>query len=179
VSERRQFGIIGVFATPGAIMDAARQLRSLGFRAVEAYTPYPVEGLDEIMSPRRRPWLPLLIFAGGVAGAVFGYFIQYWDEVLSYPINVGGRPHNSWPAFIVSAFEFSVLFAVAAGFFALLAFCRLPRLYHPIFSADEFERASRDRFVLCVAAEDPSFEPHRIRRIFERHSAERVAEVPR
>jgi Protein of unknown function (DUF3341) len=178
MSERGQFGIIGVFDTPERVMEAARQLRSLGFRAVEAYTPYPVDGLDEVMGTRRRTLLPVLIFAGGIVGAVWGYFIQYWDEALNYPINVGGRPHNSWPAFIVSTFEFAVLFAIAAAFFGLLAACRLPRLYDPIFAADEFERASRDRFVLCVAARDPSFEPRWIRRILERHGAERIAEVP-
>jgi Protein of unknown function (DUF3341) len=178
MTEPVPFGIIGVFATPGAIINAARQLRALGFRAVEAYTPYPVEGLDELIVPGRQIWLPVLIFASAVIGAFLGYFIQYWDEVLSYPINVGGRPHNSWPAFIVSGFELTVLFALAAGFFALLAFCRLPRLYHPIFSAEEFERASRDRFILCVGGRDPSFEPRHIRHIFERYGAERVAEVP-
>lgn len=170
-------GVVGAFASPEALTQAARQLRSLGFREVEAYTPYPVEGLDELLRPGRRTWLPLAIFIGAVLGAVWGYFIQAWDEVLNYPINVGGRPYNSWPAFMVGTFELTVLFAMAAGFFALLLSCRLPRLHHPIFSADEFERASVDRFFLCVGARDPSFEPRHIRRIFERHGAERVAEV--
>jgi Alternative complex III, ActD subunit len=178
VSEQRLFGMIGVFATADALMTAARQLRSLGFRAVEAHTPYPVEGLDELMRPGRRTWLPPAIAIGAVFGAVWGYFIQYWDEVLNYPINVGGRPHNSWPAFMVGTFEFCVLCAIAAGFFVLLAACRLPLLYHPIFAAPAFERASVDRFILCVGAQDPSFEPGHLRRIFERHGAEQVAEVP-
>ena len=178
MSERGLYGLIGTFASPEAVMDAARQLHSLGFREVEAYTPYPVEGLDQVLRPGRRTWLPLAVGAGAVFGAVWGYFIQYWDEVLNFPINVGGRPHNSWPAFMVSTFEFTVLCAVAAGFFALLASCRLPRLYHPIFAAPEFDRASTDRFLLCVGARDPSFEPDHVRRIFERHGAEQVAEVP-
>jgi hypothetical protein len=178
VSGRARYGLIGTFASPDAVMNAARQLHSLGFREVEAYTPYPVEGLDEVLRPGRRTWLPLAVCAGGVFGAVWGYFIQYWDEVLNFPINVGGRPHNSWPAFVVSTFEFTVLCAVAAGFFALLAACRLPRLYHPLFAAPEFDRASMDRFLLCVGARDPSFEPDHVRRIFERHGAEQVAEVP-
>lgn len=178
MSARGRFGLVGAFASPDAVIEAARQLRSLGFRDVEAYTPYPVEGLDEALRPGRRSWLPLLTFVGGVLGAVWGYFIQYWDEVLNYPINVGGRPHNSWPAFVVAGFELTVLFAIAAAFFGLIAACRLPRLHHPIFAAEDFERASVDRFFLCVGARDPSFEPHRIRRIFERNGAERVAEVP-
>jgi hypothetical protein len=172
------FGIIGVFETPQAIKDAARHLRSLGFRTMDAYTPYPVEELNELLRPERRFVLPLVMFAAAVIGGAWGYFIQAWDEVLNYPINVGGRPHNSWPAFIVGAFEFMLLVTIAAGLFALLVSCRLPRLYHPIFNADAFGRASVDRFVLCVEARDPSFEPEHLRRIFERFGAERVAEVP-
>ena len=172
------FGIVGVFDKPEAIKDAARHLRSLGFRAVEAYTPYPVEGLDQLLRPGRELMLPLVMFAGAVVGACWGYFIQYWDEALNYPINVGGRPHNSWPAFIVGTFEFMLLVTIAAGLFAMLASCRLPRLYHPIFNADAFGRTSVDRFVLCVEARDPSFETEHLRRILERFGAERVAEVP-
>jgi len=177
MSERGLFGLTGSFASSDALTEAALHLRSLGFREVEAYTPYPVEGLDEALRPCRPNRLPLPIFLGAVFGAAMGYFIQYWDEALDYPLNVGGRPHNSWPAFMVGTFELMVLFAIAAGFFGLLAFCRLPRLYHPIFSAGEFERASVDRFVLCVEAHDPSFELQSIRRIFERHGAESVTEV--
>jgi Protein of unknown function (DUF3341) len=178
MSKRALHGVIGAFASPAAVVEAARHLRSLGFRELEAYTPYPVEELDEVLRPGHRSRLPLVIFVGAVIGAVWGYFIQAWDEVLNYPINVGGRPHNSWPAFVVADFEFTVLFAVAAGFFALLASCRMPRLHHPVFAANDFARASVDRFFLCVGAGDPSFEPHRIRRVFERHGAERVSEVP-
>jgi hypothetical protein len=178
MSERRLYGFAGSFATAGAVTDAVRQLRSLGFREIEAYTPYPVEGLDELLRPGRRHfWLPLVIGIGALFGVVWGYFIQYWDEVLNYPINVGGRPHNSWPAFTVGAFEFTVLCAMAAAFFGLLAFCRLPRLYHPIFAVPEFERASVDRFFLCVEARDPSFQLERIRGVFLRHGAEHIAEV--
>lgn len=178
MSDRPPLDLIGIFATPEGVTAAARQFRALGFRSLEAYTPYPVDGLDEAVRPGRRAWLPPVIFAGAVAGALLGYLLQYWDEAVSYPINVGGRPYNSWPAFIVSTFELTLLCAVAAGFFAFLAGCRLPLLYHPIFAAPGFERASEDRFVLWVGARDPSFEPDHVRRIFERHGAERVAEVP-
>jgi hypothetical protein len=176
VSEK-PFGLIGVFDTPAAVKESARSLRELGLRALEAYTPYPVEGLDEIIAPRRHFALPLTVAAGALAGACIGYFIQYWDEVLSYPINVGGRPHNSWPAFIVGTFELTLLFAVVAGFFGLWLCCRLPRLYHPLFAADGFERASRDRFLLCVESRDPGYEPGTIRRVFSRHGAAEIVEV--
>lgn len=171
------FGVAGVFAAPDAMLATARQLRELGFREVEAYTPYPVEELGAILRPRRPALLPALIFVGAWAGAAIGYFIQYWGEVLDYPLNVGGRPLNSWPAFAVGAFEIMLLLALSAGFFGLLVRCRLPLLYHPMFAAAAFERASRDRFVLCVEARDPSYDPGFVRRIFERHGAEQVCEV--
>lgn len=171
------FGIVAMFDTPDAVKNAAAHLRQSGFRSFEAYTPYPIDELGEIVHPGPRPLLPLLIFAGGVLGAAFGYLIQYWDEALSYPLNVGGRPYHSWPAFIVSAFEFMLLIAVAAGFFCLLAASRLPKLYHPIFEAHSFDRASRDRFLICIEATDPRFNAASIRAAFEQLGAERIEEV--
>jgi Alternative complex III, ActD subunit len=181
MSELHEYGLIGVFDNPEALKAAARHLRRSGFRAVEAYSPYPVEGLNEILHPGpawRWRLLPLVIFGAAVLAACWGYFIQWWDEALNYPINVGGRPLNSWPAFIVGTVQFTLLVTIAACTFVLLLGCRLPRLYHPIFNADAFGRASVDRFVLCVEARDQGFDPEYLRRIFERHGAEHVAEVP-
>src|SRR4051812_10338076 len=112
MTEHRPFGIVGMFRSSDAILAAARHLRDLGYREVEAYTPFPVEGLDQILRPGRRVWLPLLMFVAGLISGFWGYFIQWWDEAWSYPINVGGRPYNSWPAFIVSAFEIMLLVAI-------------------------------------------------------------------
>jgi len=165
------YGVIGVFATPEAVRAAAVRLRESGYREFETYTPFPVEGLQGIVHPGPRRALPLSMFAGAAIGALSGYWIQFWDEALSYPINVGGRPHNSWPAFVVSSFEFSVLFALAAGFFGLIAASRLPRLYHPLFNARSFERASRDRFLICVEATDPRFNADAVARLFEQLGA--------
>jgi hypothetical protein len=181
VSETHAYGVIGVFDNAPAMISAARHLRRSGFRAVEAYTPYPVVDLDEVLhstAARRRLVVPLLIFAAAVLGGCWGYFIQWWDEALNYPINVGGRPPNSWPAFIVGSFQFMLLVTIAACTLLLLASSRLPRLYHPIFNADAFGRASVDRFVLCVEASDPAFEPEYLRDIFTRHGVEQVTEVP-
>ncbi|HTZ36622.1 MAG TPA: DUF3341 domain-containing protein [Stellaceae bacterium] len=178
MSEAHLPGLIGVFESPEALRQAARELRDAGLCALDAYTPYEIEGLDEMLRPRTRLRLPLVILAGAVVGACAGMFVQYWDEAIDYPINVGGRPHDSWPAFVVGGFETTVLFAVAAGFFALLLACRLPRLYQPIFAAQGFERASQDRFMLRVAAADPAFEERRVRAVLRRHGAERVVELP-
>jgi hypothetical protein len=172
------FGVIAVFDTPDAVKDAADHLRRSGFRAFEAYTPYPIEGLNQIIHPGPKFRLPIVMFVAAILGAGWGYWIQYWDEALNYPLNVGGRPHNSWPAFMVSTFEFMLLVTVAAGFFGMLAASRLPKLYHPIFDAKAFERASRDRFLICVEARDPSFDAPAVRRVFQQLGAERIEEVP-
>lgn len=171
------YGVLGVFRTPDAAANAAAHLRESGIEALEAYTPYPVEPLNRIIRPGRNVLLPALMFAGAVFGAAYGYWIQYWDEVLDYPINVGGRPYNSWPAFTVSTFEFMLLVAVAAGLFGMLVASRLPKLHHPTFSAKTFARVSRDRFVICVKASDPDFDLASLRETFGKLGAEDVEEV--
>jgi hypothetical protein len=172
------FGILAVFRTSDAVTNAAARLRQSGYSAFDAYTPYAVEGLDRIIRPGRNVLLPLLMFVGALAGAALAYWIQYWDEAVSYPLNVGGRPFNSWPAFAVSTFEFMLLAAVTAGFLGMLAASGLPRLYHPMFESRAFERASRDRFVICVEATDPNFDTASIRALFGELGAERIEEVP-
>ncbi len=171
------YGMLAVFRTPDAATNAAAHLRQSGLEAVEAYTPYPVEPLNRIVRPGAKLILPAVMFAAAVFGAGYGYWIQYWDEALDYPINVGGRPYHSWPAFIVSAFEFMLLVTVAVGLFAMIAASRMPKLYHPTFTAKAFERASRDRFVICVKASDPRFNPASLRETFNRLGAEQIEEV--
>lgn len=171
------FGVVAVFDTAEAVKDAAARLRQQGYRSFEAYTPYPIEGLDRVIHPRPQRLLPGLMFAGAVLGAAWGYWIQYWDEALNYPLNVGGRPYNSWPAFTVGTFEFMLLAAIAAGFFGMLAVSRLPKLYHPVFEARAFARASCDRFVICIEASDPRFDASTVRGEFEQLGAEQIEEV--
>lgn len=171
-------GVLAEFAGPAELVAAARRLSLNGFRRIDAFTPYPVEDLDEFLPSRGRAALPALIFAGGVIGAALGYFIQYWAEAVAYPLNVGGRPLDSWPAFTVSAFEAMVLFALTAGFLGLLLFCGLPRLWHPLFAAEDFPRASQDGFFLCVGASDPRFDRARVQWILEQYGARRISVVP-
>lgn len=173
------FGLIATFREPAAIKHAAAVLRQSGFEALEAYTPYPMEELADIIHPGRRSILPFIMFLAAIGGAVIGYWIQYWGEALSYRLNVGGRPFNSWPAFTVSAFEIMLLSAVTAGFLGLLAASRLTMLYHPLFNAGTFQRASRDRFILCVENRDPRFDATRLRRSFEQFGAISIEEVRR
>jgi hypothetical protein len=177
MSGRGLFGIIAVFGSADALVNAATRVRELGFGVVDAYTPYPIEGLGETLRPGRQILLPALIVIGAIVGAFWGYFIQYWGEASDYPLNVGGRPYNSWPAFTVGAFEVMLLFAVAAGFVGLLVKCGLPLLYHPVLEAERFSEVSRDRFVLCVEARDPNFEAASLHRTFEELGAEHIEMV--
>ena len=170
-------GLIGEFAAPDGIVAAARQLNDSGFRRIDAYTPYPVPQLDQILPSAPRVRLPLIVVAGALLGAFCGYFVQIWAAVIDYPLNIGGRPYHSWPAFTVSAFEITLLLAVTAGFVAFLIGSRLPLYYHPVFTAGEFDRASQDRFFLCVEASDPHFDADHVGDILRRHGAERVAPV--
>jgi hypothetical protein len=171
------FGVVGVFETSDAVKAAAARLRQAGYRIFDAYTPYHVEELDEIIHPGPKLFLPLLMFIAAVLGAAWGYWIQYWGEAVNYPINVGGRPFNSWPAFAVGTFEFMLLVTIAAGFFGMLALSGLPKLYHPIFESSSFARASRDRFVICVEATDLRFDAGAVRNLFEQLGAEQIEEV--
>jgi hypothetical protein len=169
MSKDEPFGMVGVFASSQPMLEAARQLRSLGLETIDAYTPYPVEGIGEAMRLGRAAFLAWIIAAGALIGAGCGYFV--------YPINVGGRPYNSWPAFTVGAFETTLLFAVTAGFLGLWFACRLPRLYDPKLEVEAFDRASIDRFVLRVEANGTRTAREQVRRAFEDHGAEQIVEV--
>jgi len=177
MSEPRLYGIVGEFPTPDGVIAASRELRETGLRHIDTYTPYPVEQLDAVLETRRPLGVALVTIAGALFGAISATFVQYWAAVIDYPLNIGGRPLNSWPAFTVSSFEVTLLFAIAGGFIALLAFGRLPRLYHPVFAAADFARASQDRFFLSVEARDARFDPVIVRAILERHGAAPIDEV--
>ena len=177
MSELHLYGIVGEFPTPRDAAAAADELRAAGLRQIDAYTPYPVAEIDAVLPRRRRQGVAPVTLAGAVLGAVTATFVQYWAAAIDYPLNIGGRPYNSWPAFTVSSFEFTLLFALAAGFLAFLAASRLPLLYHPVFAAADFVRASQDRFFLSVESSDPHFDAAAVRAILERHGAAAIDEV--
>ena len=171
------YGMIASFDSAHAVARAARRLRRDGYRQIEAYTPFPVEGLDRSIPAKPKWILPAIMLFGAAFGGAYGFWIQYWDEAVNFPINVGGRPYDSWPAFIVGGFEFMLLCSVAAGFVGLLLVSGLPRLAHPVFNSRLMPRATRDRFLLCVEAEDPHFETRALSRMFEELGAEVVEEI--
>jgi hypothetical protein len=171
-------GLMAEFKTAEEILEATRRARQEGYRQMDAYTPYPVEGLaTELDLPRTR--VPLVVLLGGIAGAVAGFFMQYWAMAIDYPINAGGRPYNSWPAYIPITFEMLVLVAALAALLGMLFLNGLPEPYHPVFNVERFARASQDRFFLCIEATDPKFDRQATKAFLESlHPAGAVAEVP-
>jgi len=170
------WGLMAELDGPEELIAAARGLRAEGYTRIDAFTPYPIEELSETVEPRRSK-VPLITFVGGLIGALTGFFLQYWTQVVVYPMNVGGRPHNSWPAFIVVTFELTILFASLSAVVGMILVNGLPRPYHPVFNVEGFERASRDGFFLTVEAADPHFEPERTGELLHGLGAREVSEV--
>ncbi len=171
-------GLAAEYASQEQVLAAAKAAKQAGYRAMDAYSPYPVEGLDEAIGQQPSK-LGYLVLAAALAGAFLGYFMQWYATVEFYPLNVGGRPLHSWPNFIVVTFEVTVLLSALTAAFGMLALNGLPRPYHAIFNTPGFERATRDRFFLCIEADDPKFEPTATRTFLEGTGPLAVTEVAR
>ncbi|HJS91680.1 MAG TPA: DUF3341 domain-containing protein [Steroidobacteraceae bacterium] len=172
------YGLMGEFRTTAEAAAVARELRAAGFTRWDVYGPAPLEEIEHATPTRRGILITAIMFAAAIVGACWGYFLQYWDAVIDFPINVGGRPLDGWPGFVPSAWEICALFTVYGGFLAFLITCRLPRLHHPLFAAPHFERATQDRFFVCVEAADAQYEAARVGEIFTRHGVIETSEVP-
>ena len=147
------------FDTPTRLVEAATQARLAGYRKMDAYSPIPIDELNEALDLRRTR-LPLLVLIGGILGGTAGFSLESWASAIAYPMNIGGRPFHSWPHFIPVTFECTVLGASLAAFVGMLALNGLPKPYHPVFNVPAFDRASRDRFFLCIESTDPKFDRH-------------------
>lgn len=150
------YGYAAEFDDPTQLVNAARVLRDARYKRFEAYSPYPIRELNEIV-PGWNPVAPIVLF-GGITGAATAWIMQSWIAIVDFSINVGGRPLYSWPAFVPITFELTVLFASIAAFFGALGLCGFPLPHHPVFNLKEFARASEDRFFLCVEARDRQFD---------------------
>ena len=172
------YGLAAEFEHPEELLKAASRAKAAGYRWVAAYTPIPVEGLYDALGhqPTRLPFLTLL---GAILGGTSAFALQYYCAVVSYPLNIGGRPLNSWQAFMPIVFELSVLGAALFSVLGMLALNGLPMPYHPLFNLDEFKFASRDRFFLSIERRDPKFDRLQTRDFLESLHAHKVLEVPR
>lgn len=170
------YGMIAEFDTPEALLAATEKTYEAGYRRMDAYTPFPVHGLAEAMG-RRGIRLPLLVLAGGLFGAVFGFVLQAYSNTLDYTMNIGGRPLFSWPSYIPITFELMILAAAFAAVFGMLGLNGLPQPYHPVFNAPNFELASRTHFFLCIEAADPKYDSAGTRRFLEGLGPHSVSEI--
>ncbi len=151
------YGLLAEFHSPHEVVEAAKKVHEAGYRKVDGYSPYPIEELSEALEFHHSP-LPKLVLAGGITGCLSGMGLEYWASVIEYPMNIGGRPFFSWPAFLIPAYECTILFAAATAVFGMLALNSLPEPYHPVFNAPNFALASRDKFFIAIEATDPKFD---------------------
>jgi hypothetical protein len=160
------YGLLAEFDSATAIVSAARKTRNAGYTKVDTFTPFPIHELDGALKlPRTK--LPWLVFFGGIAGLLSGFALQYWISVVDYPLNIGGRPLASWPAFVIPSYELTILFASITAAAGMIALNGLPRPYHPVFNAPNFTNASADRFFLCIEAADGQFDSAGTRQFLE------------
>ena len=170
------YGLMAQFADPEDLLTATQRAHAEGYRRMDAYSPFPIDGLAEALG-RRGTAVPLLVLLGGMTGGLGGYFMQAYAMAVDYPLNIGGRPLHSWPAFIPITFELTVLCAALTAFFAVFVLNKLPQPYHPVFNVSEFAHASQDQFFLCIESTDPKFDADNTRRFLQSLEADAVVEV--
>jgi hypothetical protein len=170
------YGVMAEFEGPNELLHAARRTYEAGYRRINGYSPYPIEELSEAIGFTHSR-LPLIVFIGGLLGGIGGFLMQYWIEVIDYPINVGGKPFNSWPAFVPITFECTVLVAAFSAVLGMLLLNKLPQPYHPVFNAPNFALATRDRFFLVVEANDPKYDHDAVVNLLKGLKAQEVIDV--
>jgi hypothetical protein len=170
------YGFLAEFNSPEALKECARRARREGFRNMDAYTPFPVEGVADELGIRHSR-IPQIVLIGSLIGALGGAFMQWYSSVYDYPLNIGGRPLNSWPSFVVITFELTILFGGLSAAFGMLAVNGLPKPHHPLFNEPRFDYATQDRFFFCIEATDPKFDLEQTWRFLENLKPEGIYAV--
>lgn len=171
------YGVAGEFETPERLLSAVRSARAAGYRSLDAYSPMPIHGLGTALGVKTQH-VSLWVLLGGMAGGLGGFFMQWWSAVIDYPIDVGGRPLFSWPAFIPLSFEMTILIGGISALLAFFVLNGLPMPYHPLFNIEQFGRASNDRFFLAIDSTDAEFSPTGTRDFLKRCGASGIYDVP-
>jgi len=170
------YGLMAEFDDPTSLVAAAQRARDAGYRRMDAYSPFPIEELHDALGAHDTR-LPLLVLIGGLCGCIGGYTLEYWSSVVAYPLNIGGKPLHSWPAFIPVTFETTILVAALTCVLGMLALNGLPQPYHPVFNVPRFALASRNRFFLCIQSTDPKFDVETTRHFLETLNPREVTAV--
>jgi hypothetical protein len=170
------YGLMAEFDDPNSLITATARAHAEGYRCMDAYSPYPIEELHEALGAHHTR-LPLIVLIGGLTGCIGGYGLQYWSSVMAYPLNIGGKPLHSWPAFIPVTFECTILLAALSCVLGMLALNGLPQPYHPVFNVPRFALASRNRFFLCIESTDPKFDVEATRHFLETLDPREVTSV--
>ena len=171
------YGLMAEFDTASDLVAAAHHTHQAGYQKIDAYSPFPIEELAEAIGFHKNG-VPLVVLVGGLLGGLSGYLMQYWIATSSYPVNVGGRPYHSWPAFIIVTFEMTILFGGIAAVFGMLALNGLPMPYHPVFNVPRFALASKDRFFLIIFSTDPKYDAVATRGFLQSLDPRSISEVP-
>lgn len=171
------YGLMAEFDSSTRLVEATKAAYAAGYRKMDAYSPFPIEEASEALGFHKTR-VPLIVLVGGLFGGLGAYGLQYWINVISYPLNVGGRPWHSWPAFIIPTFEMTVLFGGLAGVFGMFALNGLPMPYHPVFNVERFSAVTRDKFFLCVEAADPQFDMVGTQKFMQSLNPLSISEVP-
>ncbi len=177
MSESASYGLMAEFDSPQELVDAAHRTHAAGYKEMDAFSPFPVEGLADAIGFHKNS-VSLVVLIGGIIGGLSGYLLQYYVAVISYPINVGGRPLHSWPSFIIVTFELTILFGGISAAIGMLALNGLPMPYHPVFNVPEFAKASDNKFFLVVFSSDPKYDATRTREFLRGLAPRAVSEVP-
>ena len=170
------YGLLAEFESAQLLLDAASKVREAGYTKTDAFSPFPIHGLAEALGFKER-WVAPIVLGAGITGALAGYGLEYWTQVIALPLNIGGRPFHSWVSFIPPAYETTILFAAFGAVIGMIALNGLPRPYHPVFGTPRFHRATQDSFFLAIEATDPKFDAHATQQFLASLHAKEVVQV--